>query len=40
VRVEAVDRFADEVGRGYKGATGITPQFLVCRPGAGAGVAN
>ena len=33
VRVEAVDRFADEVGRAYKEATGITPQFLVCRPG-------
>jgi len=40
VRVEAVDRFADEVGPAYKAATGITPQFLVCRPGAGAGVAN
>ena len=40
VRVEAVDRFADEVGRAYKEATGITPQFLVCRPGAGAGVAT
>jgi galactokinase len=40
VRVAAVDRFADEVGRAYKEATGITPQFLVCRPGAGAGVAN
>jgi galactokinase len=40
VRVEAVDRFADEVGRTYKEATGITPQFLVCRPGDGAGVAN
>ena len=40
VRVEAVDRFADAVGRAYKEATGITPQFLVCRPGAGAGVAS
>jgi galactokinase len=40
VRVEAVDRFADEVGRGYKQATGITPQFLVCRPGAGVGAAK
>jgi len=40
VLVEAVDRFADEVGRGYKEATGITPQFLVCRPGAGAGAVN
>lgn len=40
VRVDAVDRFADEIGRGYKEATGIAPQFLVCRPGDGAGVAN
>jgi galactokinase len=40
VRVEAVDRFADQVGRAYREATGITPQFLVCRPGAGAGVAK
>ena len=39
VRVDAVDRFADELGRGYKEATGITPQFLVCRPGDGAGIA-
>ena len=40
VRVDAVDRFADEIGRGYKAATGIAAQFLVCRPGDGAGVAN
>jgi galactokinase len=40
VRVEAVERFVDEIGRGYKQATGIVPQFLVCRPGAGAGVAT
>jgi galactokinase len=40
VRVEAVDRFAETVGRAYQEATGITPQFLICRPGAGAGVVN
>jgi len=40
VRVEAVDRFVDEIGRRYKEAVGIAPQFLVCRPGDGAGVAN
>jgi galactokinase len=38
VQADAVERFADEVGRGYKEATGLTPQFLVCRPGDGAGV--
>ena len=40
VRAEAVDRFADQVGRRYHEATGIIPQFLVCRPGDGAGIAG
>jgi len=40
VRAEAVEGFIETVGRAYKEATAITPQFLVCRPGDGAGVAN
>ena len=40
VRAEAVDRFMAEVGRGYQAATGIKAQFLVCRPGPGAGAAD
>jgi galactokinase len=40
VRAEAVERFAAEVVRGYRAATGIAAQLLVCRPGPGAGAAE
>ncbi|THD42822.1 MAG: galactokinase [Bradyrhizobium sp.] len=40
VRVDAVERFGAEIAESYKAATGITAPLLVCRPGAGAGVAN
>jgi galactokinase len=37
VRADVVERFADAIATGYRAATGITPDILVCSPGEGAG---